>query len=444
MKKPILFNPVLLTVFTFFIYGSCGKGGGNNPPPNPCSGVTVNVTATTSNPSAPGATNGSIVASATGGSGFTYSLNGGAFQASGSFTNLAAGSYTVSAKNSNGCTGSETFTLTAPNPCAGVTITVTGTSTNPTSPGNTNGSIAANASGGASPHTYSLNGGTFQSTGTFTGLVAGSYTVTARDANNCTGSTTFILTDPNPCAGVTVLVTATTVNPSAPGNSDGSINATATGGTGPYQYSLNGGAFQGSGLFTNLAAGNYTVTGRDANNCTGSAGFTLTAPNPCAGVTVTVGTTVVGHTPCSPGPTGSITASGSGGTGPYMYSLNGGAFQASGLFSNLAAGNYNVAARDVNLCTGSTNATVINRPAGPLFTQVRTLIQNNCVSCHNAVVSEGGMNWEIDCNIVTFRNNIFQRAVNGNPSSMPPTGLLPPSERQKITDWINAGGRFID
>jgi hypothetical protein len=34
--------------------------------------------------------------------------------------------------------------------------------------------------------------------------------------------------------------------------------------------------------------------------------------------------------------------------------------------------------------------------------------------------------------------------VDGNPSPMPPGGLLPASEQQKIINWINAGGRFAD
>ena len=38
--------------------------------------------------------NGSINATASGSTGFNYSINSGAFQASGNFTNLAAGSYT--------------------------------------------------------------------------------------------------------------------------------------------------------------------------------------------------------------------------------------------------------------------------------------------------------------------------------------------------------------
>lgn len=436
--------PSILFIALLFSGLSCGKGGGNTPAPNPCSGITVVVSATTSNPGSPGATNGSITATATGGSGFTFSLNGGPFQASGSFTGLGAGSYTISAKNSNGCTGSANFTLTAPNPCAGVTITVSGTPTNPTAPGTNNGSIAATASGGAGPYTYSRDGVNFQATGTFSNLGEGSYTITAKDANGCTGSVNFNLTAPNPCAGVTITVGGTFTNPTAPGATNGSISATASGGTGPYTFNINGGAFQSGGSFGNLAAGSYTVSAKDANGCTGSGNFTLTAPNPCAGVTITVSTSVVGNTPCSTSPTGSISATASGGTGPYTYSINGGAFQASGNFTGLNTGSYTITAKDNNGCTGSASANVSNRPQGPLFTAVKLLLQNNCNSCHNNTVQNGGMNWEVDCNIVNFKTRIQDRAVNGNPSPMPPSGLLPVSERQKITDWINAGGRYTD
>lgn len=433
-----------LLVTTGIIAGSCSKGGGGGggTNPNPCSGITVVVTATTSNPSGPGATNGSITASASGGSGFTFSINGGAFQASGSFTNLGAGSYTVTAKNSNGCSGASGFTLTAPNPCAGITITVSGGSTNPTTGGGTNGTITATAAGGTGPYTFSVNGSAFQASGNFTGLGAGLFTVTAKDANDCTGSSNFTLTDP--CTGVSITVTGTTTNPTAPGASNGSIAANASGGTGPYTYRLGAGTFQPSGTFSNLTAGTYTVTARDANNCTGSTNFTLTDPNPCSGVTIAANTTVVGNTPCVTPPTGSISSNPSGGTAPYTFSLNGGAFQASNIFNNLSNGNHQLVVRDANTCSTTVNINVPNLPQGPLFTQVKTLLQNNCVSCHNAGNPNGGMDWTVDCNIVQFKNNIFQRAVIGNPSAMPPTGLLPPAERQKITDWINAGGRYID
>jgi len=432
---------VLLISLLTLVYACSKGGGGGGTTPNPCTGVTITVTGTTVSPTL-GSNNGSITASASGGStGFTYSINGGAFQSSGNFINLAAGSYTVVAKNTNGCTGSTAFTLTAINPCVGVTITVTGAIVNPTSTTVSNGSINATASG-STGFNYSINSGAFQASGNFTNLAAGSYTIVAKDVNGCTGSAIFTLTAPNPCAGIIINVTATTVNPTSAAATNGSISASAAGSTG-FTFNINGGAFQATGNFNNLGQGTFTIVAKDLNGCTGSALFTLTAPNPCAGITITVSSVVINNTPCQTA-NGSITATGGGGTGPYTYSMNGGAFQPSNIFNSLPAANYTITAKDANGCTGSATITVSDLPAGPLFLAVQNVLQANCISCHNGTTSEGGMNWTVDCNIVNFKDRIRERAVNGNPSVMPPTGSLPASEKLKITNWINAGGRFTD
>ena len=433
---------VLLISLLAVVYAcSKGGGGGGGGTSNPCAGITITVTATSTNPTT-GSSNGSITATASGGgTAFTYSINGGTFQSAGSFTNLAAGSYTVTAKNTSGCTGSSIVTLTATNPCAGITINVNGTSVNPTSTIVNDGSISATATG-STGFTFNINGGTFQSSGNFTNLGVGTYTIVAKDVNGCTGSNTFTLTAPNPCSGIAINVTATIVNPTTSATTDGSITASATGSTG-FTFNINGGTFQSTGTFNNLGQGTYLIVAKDVNGCTGSASFTLTAPNPCAGVTITISSVVTNNTPCQAA-NGSITVNGTGGTGPYLYSLNGGAFQSSNIFNGLTATFHAVTAKDANGCTGSANIAVSDLPAGPLFTAVRNVLQANCVSCHNSTLSEGGMNWTVDCNIVNFKDRINERAVNTNPSSMPPTGLLPASERTKITNWINAGGRFTD
>ena len=79
---------------------------------------------------------------------------------------------------------------------------------------------------------------------------------------------------------------------------------------------------------------------------------------------------------------------------------------------------------------------------GPLFTAVKNLMQANCQSCHNNSIANGGMNWTVDCNIVANKNRIKIRAVEQG--TMPPTGALPQSEKDKITAWINAGGKITD
>ena len=152
----------LVIAFMFIglsVINSCSKGGGSTTPPtpNPCAGVTITVSGTVTNTTT-GASVGAINATATGSSSITYNINGGAFQASGSFTGLAAGTYVIIAKNPDGCTGTNTFTVN--DPCTIKSITVTGTVVN-TMLGTANGSITATATG-STGFTYSLNGGAFQ------------------------------------------------------------------------------------------------------------------------------------------------------------------------------------------------------------------------------------------------------------------------------------------
>ena len=246
---------------------------------------------------------------------------------------------------------------------------------------------------------------------------------------------------PDPCSGITVAVTGTITDVTATGATNGAINASATGGTG-FTYSINNGLFQSSGNFTNLAAGTYTVTAKNSNGCTGSAQFTVTTNNNCTGVTINLSTTVTNTVPCQ-SPSGSITASATGSTG-FTYSIDGTNFQSTGNFINLAAGAYIVTVKDVNGCTATGNVSVQNQSAGALFSAVRTLLQNNCVSCHNNTQAEGGMNWTVDCNIINNQDRIKARAVDNNPSSMPPTGPLSQGDKNKITDWINAGGKYTN
>jgi inosine/xanthosine triphosphate pyrophosphatase family protein len=406
---------------------------------NPCAGVTIIVTTAQVNPNT-GQSNGSITATATGGTGFTYSLNNSAFQTSNVFSNLATGNYTITAKNSNGCTGIATAVLGAVNPCAGVAVAVATTQINPAT-GQSNGSITATATGG-SGFTYSINNGTFQSGGTFSNLAGGTYTITAKNSNGCIGAKQVTLTAVNPCAGVTVTVTATQTNP-ATGQSNGSINATATGGTG-FTYSLNNGTFQSSGIFSNLAVGNYTITAKNSNGCIGAKQVTLTAVNLCNSVTITITPTVTNTTPCaSPTNNGSIAVAASGSTG-FTYNNNGGAYQSSNTFSALNAGTYLIGVKDVNGCTNTQSVNIGVAARGSLFAQMRSLITTRCSNgsgCHINGGSSAGYNFDSDCSIISKWSQINGACITGTLANMPinPQVPLTAAEKKVITDWINAG-----
>jgi hypothetical protein len=55
------------------------------------------------------------------------------------------------------------------------------------------------------------------------------------------------------------------------------LQVAGSGGKSPYQYSIDGTTFQAGTSFASLGAGNYTVTIKDANNCTSTATTTIGA-----------------------------------------------------------------------------------------------------------------------------------------------------------------------
>ena len=431
MSKKLLIN---LSIIVFFIVSinfiSCSKPDAVTPPADPCAGKTIVVTGTTTPISVGSTNNGAINASASGSTGFTYSINGGAFQATGTFSNLVVGAYSVLAKDGNACTGSQSFTVTA-TPCPTITITATITPASTAS----NGAINATATG-STGLTYSNNGGPFQATGLFTGLAPISHTITAKDANGCIATNTFLVTS----VGCPIInVTATSTNTAGPTATTGSITASATGGATPYTFSLNGGAFQSAVLFSNLAAAtNYTVVAKDFNNCQGSAINIIVASNPCPTINYTQ--VVVGADKCAPAGTGSITVTATGSTG-YMYQLNNNAFQNSNIFNTLVLGSYTINVRDANGCIKTGTVPVGQAPAGPLFTNVKTIMTANCGSCHGGPSPQSGYNFNDDCTIVAQKLRIKARAVDGIPSIMPMSGPISAADKQKILDWINGGGQ---
>jgi hypothetical protein len=243
-----------------------------------------------------------------------------------------------------------------------------------------------------------------------------------------------------------VVVTNTQVNPTT-GQSNGSITASATGGTG-FTYSINNGAFQASGTFNNLAAGTYTITAKNSNGCLGSKQVTLTATSPCTSL-ITITPTIVNTTPCiTPANNGSITVVATGSTG-FTYNINGGAYQASNSFAGLNAGNYLIGVKDINGCINTKSVTVGVVPQGPTFAPVRNLITTRCSSgtgCHMNGGTAAGYNFDNDCSIVTYWNQINGACVTYSLKKMPisPQALLTTAEKQLITNWVNAGHRYTD
>lgn len=223
-----------------------------------------------SRPASSCANDGSIEVYRTGGiPPYSYSLDNITYQVSNKFLNLAAGAYTAYVKDSKGCIGSQSV-----NVAQGVALTLTAVKSNTSSCIN-DGGILANAAGGVLPYMFSIDGVNFQSSNLFTGLAAGAYTVTVKDAKNCLG-TTNVTIEVNAIA-----VTASVVNASSCVSNNGSIHLFRTGGFGPYMYSLDGNSYQVSPIFGNLTAGSYTGYVKDSRNCVGELTGILVGPSGC-------------------------------------------------------------------------------------------------------------------------------------------------------------------
>jgi hypothetical protein len=435
MSKKLLFG-LASTLFVLFsaYFISCSKPTVDPPPAITCADKTIVITGSTTNTSGGTTTNGTITVSATGSTGFTYNINGGAFQSTGTFNNLAAGTYSIVAKDDAGCTSTKSFTVTA---TACPTIAITAVVTQASSPTATNGAINATATG-STGITYSLGTGAFQASGNFTGLAANTYLITAKDANGCTNTANFTVTAAS-CP--TITVTTSTTQSAGPTATNGSITVTATnGGLAPYMYSLNGGTFQNGTSFNNLLAGNYTIVARDVNNC--SSASTPVTVSAAACPTITINTVITGSELCAPTNVGSIMVNATGSTG-LMYRLGTtGTYQASNLFNALNSGSYTVGVIDANGCTNTSSVTVNTLPQGPLFTNVKAVLATNCAfaGCHAGATPQNGINFTDNCTIVAQKDRINVRAVVAG--TMPPSGAISAADKLKITNWINAGGKY--
>ncbi|GAB3802369.1 hypothetical protein GCM10028819_31500 [Spirosoma humi] len=307
---------------------------------------------------------------------YEFSIDGGAsYQSSFTFLNLAAGTYSTRIRDiATGCestTLSRAVSLTA----APVSTTIASSSANVTSCQDPNGSITFTAP--LAGYDYSVDGGaTFQASRIFTGLAVGTYKLVIRSTvTGCASLTTAA------ASRTLTLINAptshtTTSTPTYCTTDNGSItfSNTAPKARTSYEFSIDGGAsYQSSFTFLNLAAGTYRTRIRDiATGCestTLSRAVSLTA----APVSTTIASTTTAVTNCTAVNGGiTFTAPLSG----FEYSVDGGAtFQASRIFTGLAAGSYKLVIRSTvtgcaSLTTAAATRTLVisGAPAAPTGT----------------------------------------------------------------------------
>jgi len=238
---------------------------------------------------------------------YTYSLNSGPEQSSGTFSNLSAGTYIVTVMDSAGCF--DTIQVVLYQGPGGVTASIV-SFTNLLCGNVCDGTITAGGIGGTIPYSYLWSNGSSSSTAS--DLCGGEYTVTITDALGCYDTASVSLSQPD---DVSFLINGFN-EPTCSGYSDGNISVGITGGTPGYSYawSPEGG---NSLIATNLSAGNYTLSVTDANQCVYDTVIVLPQPAP---VTITP----PAETVICIGSSGDILASASGGTPPYSFVWDGG------------------------------------------------------------------------------------------------------------------------
>ena len=313
-----------------------------------------------------GASTGSAAITATGGTGtITYTWSPGNLSGS-SQTNLSAGTYTINALDANSCASTTTVLISQP------TASLSGAISNTTAPGCglSNGSASVTASGGTATYSYSWNpnGG---STPSVSNLSSGNNTVTITDSKGCTASIIVSLSS----VGGPTLSVVSQGSVACFGGNTGTATVNSVGGTGPYTYTWSPGNLTGA-TQNSLAAGIYTITVKDMNQCAGTG--TLSIAQPTAGVTGTISTTPTG---CGTS-VGSATVSASGGVPAYTYSWGPTAGSGTSI-SGLAAGSYSVLITDSKGCTVTVSTTINSTGTGPALS-IASQTNAACFSSTNA------------------------------------------------------------
>ena len=290
---------------------------------------------------------GNIIVNISGGSpGFQFNI-GGPSQTGNTFSNLSANTYLVTVTDTNGCTDTMSTNL-APPPAPMISSVV---DTNVDCNGANTGSILVTATGtGQLSFTINTVPSQTNTSGYFSNLVAGSYSITVSDVNNCTVSTNVTITQPN-----ALQIDSLTVGyPSCAPGGDGSIVVNISGGTPSFLYQLNANPSQGSNTFNNLSSAVYTVTVSDGNMCTATSTVSLMTPTGPSSVSA-----VDTNVSCNGANDGSVQVTAIGNS-PLTFTISTVPTQtnASGYFNNLAPGLYSIVVTDTNNCSANAIANI--------------------------------------------------------------------------------------
>ncbi len=340
-----------------------------------------------------GDSDGSIVVSASGGSGeLTYELDG-EINTNGVFSNLGGPNYSILVSDENGCSTTVEASLVIPEV---ITLAIDNLS-NESCFGGSDGQILVAANGGNGDYQYSLNG-EVNDNGMFEDLPIGDYQVAVFDGNECSDVIPFTI-EP----GEELSLTAMSEMTRCSGEASGSVTVSAVSGIAPFTYTI-GTQSNSDGVFDNLAAGDYDISFIDANGCQGFGNATV---EDVSQIEITEITT---YPPTCMGETnGGLIIEASGGSGNYSLMINGTVY--SGLeVDGLPAGSVEFTILDSNNCSVVEFAEIDNGEAIQLAEV--SMLEPFCNGSNsgeiavNAMGGSGNYTYEID-GLPSVTNGIF-------------------------------------
>ena len=299
--------------------------------------LVLQATSSTTPVSCFGGSNGTATANPSGGTApYSYLWNNGLTTAT--INALVAGTYSCVVTDANGCTASTSINVIQPTQLLASTA-----QTNILCFGNSTGSVTVTPTGGTPGYSYLWNNNAVNAT--VSNVPVGTYTVVVTDANNCTTTVSATLTQPATAVSATLAIT----NNLCFGGSIGAIDATVTGGVGPYQYIWSNQAQTED--INGLIAGIYQLTATDANGCPFTISGTVTQPNQ-----ITIPGTQISNVSCFGFSDGSVNINPTGGTPAFsfLWSNN----QTTEDVNGLIAGNYNLIITDANNCSNQFSFTI--------------------------------------------------------------------------------------
>jgi len=334
---------------------------------------------------------GSVVATASGGSGsYTYYISSnessyGEQQSTGTFSNKPTGTYSVLVVDGNYCTAfSNNVTLSKSHPAMNYTVSNL-TCYEQNSDGIYAGSITINSVSGGNGGTYKYKLGSGDWTnwpGTtlvWGGLRGGTYYIYLRDKDDCEFSYGVVVSEPSQ-----VTATVSVSNPTCPGNSGTITISSPTGGSGTgykVRKGTNGDWLDAPQTYSYTTTGTYSVFVKDSTPCVTEYSRTITIPG-----AITASVSSVGYPTCWDSINGSITINAGGGSGVYNYSIdNGDTYQESAQFINLARGTYYIRVKDSAGCESPSTGNSVDLNTGIPNANLSV----GTISCHGSSTSIG-------------------------------------------------------